>query len=133
MFTLRMRGDLFSVNMREETNQENIKEEVSIYVCPSSNKQDIKYTKVSMMKKGHQLKVDKVSKRHVKEAVFSNDMKDACKVTCKICDKDVTMSSMSAHTRSVHCLLLKEYKDIYGDHKEKATRTFFHKCEDKLK
>ena len=55
-------------------------------------------------------------------------MRDACKVKCKICDKEVTMSSMSVHTRVVHCLLLKEYKNIYGDHKNIIARKVFHKC-----
>merc|ERR1712086_157319 len=35
---------------------------------------------------------------------------------------------MSHHTRSVHCLLLREYKEIYGDHKETAVQTTYHKC-----
>ena len=55
-------------------------------------------------------------------------MKDAFKVQCKICDKEVVMSSMRKHTRRVHCLLLTEYKEIYGDHKATLVKKAYHKC-----
>ena len=37
------------------------------------------------------------------------------KVTCKICDKKVIASSISSHTRLVHCITLREYELIYVD------------------
>ena len=95
------------------------------------NKKKQKFVKVSMKKKSKiaKLRENKMKRESAaKEYVYSNDITDACKVTCKICDKEVTMSSMSDHTIAVHCLFLKEYKEIYGDHKEKISRKIFHKC-----
>jgi hypothetical protein len=70
----------------------------------------------------------KRNKEDKETTIFSNDMRDACKVKCKICDKEVVMSSKSNHTRRVHCLSLAEYKDIYGDHKMTLVRKMCHKC-----
>ena len=62
------------------------------------------------------------------EKSYSNNMKDACRVKCKICDKEVTMSTMRRHVREVHCLQLTEYTEIYGDHKKHIVQKIHHQC-----
>ena len=79
-------------------------------------------------RKPHARKEVKINTEKIEVKVYSNDIKDACKVQCKICEKEVVMSSMSKHTRRVHCLLLTEYKDIYGDHKKTICKKTYHKC-----
>ena len=116
---LKIRKDLFSEKYRENVEQEN----VAIFAVPAQVKAENGFVKLTMKQKKIEIKEKGKDNR-----TFSNDMKDACKVKCKICEKEVVMSSISHHTRSVHCLLLTEYKGIYGDHKETILKKIYHKC-----
>ena len=62
------------------------------------------------------------------EKSYSNNMEDACRVKCKICDKNVTISTMRRHVREVHCLQLTEYTEIYGDPKKHIVKKMYHQC-----
>ena len=128
--TLKVRRDLFSENQNQNvTKQQNIQENILTFAIPDSSKAQIGFVKLSMRQKKNESKENKENHKEEKDDnTYSNDMKDACKVLCKICDKEVVMSSMSKHTRGVHFLLLAEYKDIYGDHKETMLKKIYHKC-----
>ena len=59
---------------------------------------------------------------------FSNDMGDACKTTCLLCDKELFLGRMRAHTKDKHNINITDYKlkfDLQGfDIIDKV----FHKC-----
>ena len=64
------------------------------------------------------------------EKKFSNDMKYACKVMCKMCDKDIVMGSFIKHSNGVHFLNTAEYKKFYGEYRQTLTSKgrVYHKC-----
>ena len=132
MGILRLRKDLFSENLSNTENEpQNIQEGITIFAVPAPVEQNRQLMKIPI-RKNMKIRSSKVDTTGMKEEsddkIFSKDMKDACKVRCKICDGEIVMSSMSKHTRGVHCLLLKAYKELYGDHKETIIKKTFHKC-----
>ena len=59
---------------------------------------------------------------------YSNDMKDAVKVICKICEKVCFLTTMRQHTRKMHHLTIDEYKGLYGNTKSEIVEKIFHHC-----
>ena len=106
---------------------ENIQENSVIF--RTSAQQQTSFVKLTMKEKK---KVQRENRSLNKEEnigeAYSNDMKDACRVKCKICDKGVTMSTMRRHVREVHCLELTEYTEIYGDPKKHIVKKMYHQC-----
>ena len=62
------------------------------------------------------------------ERVFSNDMDDACQTKCKVCECEVTMNQMRAHTKNKHSMTIKEYKELFGNHRDSIIKYVYHKC-----
>ena len=56
---------------------------------------------------------------------YSNDMEDAVRSKCNICEKRFSLSNLRAHTRSVHLLSFTEYKNFYGVELEESVH---HRC-----
>ena len=56
---------------------------------------------------------------------FSNDMADAVRSKCNICDKRFLLSSLRGHTSSVHFLSFSDYKNFYGLELEESV---YHRC-----
>ena len=148
---MKIRSDLFPENFSQNGSILNIQEEASTYVVPPKQK----YVTLSMKNRSgsslkehiqeiiNKQKMKASPKKNIKVEVcskkdseaqksftemFSNNMKDACKVKCRICDNDVVMSSFSTHSNSVHCLKLSEYTYYYGDHKKTISRKMYHSC-----
>ena len=63
------------------------------------------------------------------QKVYSNDMTDACKTVCKICHKNVTLNIMRTHTRTVHKINIKDYRDMHGNPREQIINKVYHKCQ----
>ena len=60
--------------------------------------------------------------------VFSNDMIDACKTICKVCQAQVTLNYMRTHTKIKHRMTISEYKDLFGNHRDHIVKEVYHKC-----
>jgi len=45
---------------------------------------------------------------------LSNDMADACKTHCKLCNDEVKLVAMRGHTKSKHKMTITEYKSKFG-------------------
>ena len=56
---------------------------------------------------------------------FSNDMADAVRSKCNICDQRFLLSSLRGHTSSVHFLSFSDYKNFYGLDLEESV---YHRC-----
>ena len=56
---------------------------------------------------------------------FSNDLADAVRSKCNICDKRLLLSSLRGHTSSVHFLSFSDYKNFYGLELEESV---YHRC-----
>ena len=56
---------------------------------------------------------------------YSNDMEDAVRSKCNICDKRFLLSDLRGHTNSVHFLSFSEYKNFYGLELEESV---YHRC-----
>ena len=64
----------------------------------------------------------------VREIRFSNNTRDACKAMCLICKRPVFLTTMRTHTRARHNLTIEEYRQEYGDHRDKIIEKVYHKC-----
>merc|ERR1712217_794894 len=71
---------------------------------------------------------DLVEKKEEDERVFSNDMDDACRTKCKVCESEVTMNQMRAHTKNKHSITIKEYKELFGNHRDSIVKYVHHRC-----
>ena len=60
--------------------------------------------------------------------VYSNDMTDACRTKCRICNWEVTLNYMRNHTKNAHSMTIHEYKDLHGKHREQIVAEIWHKC-----
>ena len=56
---------------------------------------------------------------------FSNDMEDAVRSKCNICEQKFLLSSLRSHTNSVHFLSFTEYQNFYGLELEESV---YHRC-----
>ena len=56
---------------------------------------------------------------------YSNDMEDAVRSKCNICEKRFLLSDLRGHTNSVHFLSFTEYKNFYGLDLEESV---YHRC-----
>ena len=68
------------------------------------------------------------SPEEIKERVYSNDMTDACKTVCKVCNNKVTLYYMRSHAKNMHGITIKEYRSMYGYHREHIVKEVYHKC-----
>ena len=62
------------------------------------------------------------------DRTYSNNLSDACKVQCQMCDKVIILSLLSPHTYYVHNLDLAKYKEIFGDPRDSIIKKTFHEC-----
>ena len=60
--------------------------------------------------------------------VYSNDMSEACKTICKVCQAQVSLTGMRSHTRNNHKMIIQEYKEAYGNPKDQIVKMIYHKC-----
>ena len=67
-------------------------------------------------------------KENQAEVRFSNDMSDACKTICKICQKPIFLVTLRSHTRNIHKIAIDEYKKVYGNHRNAIIEKVYHKC-----
>ena len=105
---LRVRQDIFKKDATKTQEQNNIQEDVTIYVCHPLNQEAIAP------------KEKKKMTTKVEESQVNIDIKND-KIKCEVCEKKIKLRSMSKHTWSVHCLLLSEYKKLYGDYNKQVT------------
>ena len=103
--TIKIRSDLFLEDDRIGKMPTNIQEEAIIFKIQQKHMN-------RPVQSQHSTKMKKITLRTAQE--------NSDKVTCKICDTKVILSSMSSHSRVVHCLTLKEYELIYPD--------IYHQC-----
>ena len=70
----------------------------------------------------------KIEEFEDEDKVFSNDMTDACKTICKICQVELALTCMRGHTKSAHSMTVKEYKEQFGNYRDQIVRKVYHKC-----
>ena len=58
---------------------------------------------------------------------LSNDMSDACKTPCKLCNQEVKLFAMRNHTKTIHNMSISEYKSKFGKEYEIIEKVY-HKC-----
>ena len=135
--TLTIRSDLF-YSIKKNSNSENIQHNPVI----SRTKKEVKRKGLKdISNEQYQLKtqkkresarkathVPKDNKENHEGAIFSNDMRDACKTICQICKAPVFLTTMRQHTRSKHKVTIDEYKKRYGNHRDMVTKRVYHKC-----
>jgi len=61
------------------------------------------------------------------ELKLSNDMADACRTHCKLCDDAVKLVAMRNHTRKRHGMTITQYKAQFGVEYQ-IIEKIFHKC-----
>ena len=59
---------------------------------------------------------------------FSNNMVDACKTLCKLCQTPKTLHEMRSHTKKKHNINITAYKEKYGELKDQIMKKTFHRC-----
>ena len=104
--------DLLAENAIENfAHQKNVQEDSQLWVVPTQ----VKMVNLTM-KKPIGVKMKLLSAENVVNA--TNPIESNKKIECKVCDKQILLSNFGRHTQKVHCLLLKEYEDVYGDIKK---------------
>ena len=72
------------------------------------------------------------AKRHCPEETsekLSNQMKDAVKTVCQVCQEEVFFDSMRGHTRREHEMGISEYKLTFGELANNLVEAVYHKCQ----
>ena len=72
------------------------------------------------------------AKRHCPEETserLSNQMKDAVKTVCQVCQEEVFFDSMRGHTRREHEMGISEYKLTFGELAKNLVEAVYHKCQ----
>jgi len=64
----------------------------------------------------------------IKNLKFSNDMKDACKTLCMLCDKAFILTRMRTHTKEKHFLQISEYRKRFNLSSFQIIEKVFHSC-----
>ena len=59
---------------------------------------------------------------------FSNNLKDAVRTICQVCQASVTLLTMRSHTRNKHNMDIKEYRKEFGDPKNQMVEVVKHRC-----
>ena len=59
---------------------------------------------------------------------FSNDMKDACRTTCRLCDREMIQTRLRSHTKDKHGMSITDYKAKFNLLVVDITEKVFHKC-----
>ena len=59
---------------------------------------------------------------------FSNNLKDAVRTICQVCQASVTLLTMRSHTRNKHNMDIKEYRNVFGDPKNQMVEVVKHRC-----
>jgi len=59
---------------------------------------------------------------------FSNDMKDVCRTKCKICGRIEKLTNLRNHTKTVHGMVITEYKEKFNQHYFDLVEKILHKC-----
>ena len=65
-----------------------------------------------------------------KEKKFSNDMVDACRTLCKVCQQPITLNYLRTHSKNTHKLSISKYKEMFGNHRDEnqILQVMYHKC-----
>ena len=63
-----------------------------------------------------------------KSVRFSNNLKDAVRTICQVCQASVTLLTMRSHTRNKHNMDIKEYRNEFGDPKNQMVEVVKHRC-----
>ena len=63
-----------------------------------------------------------------KSVRFSNNLKDAVRTICQVCQASVTLLTMRSHTRNKHNMDIKEYRKEFGDPKNQMVEEVKHRC-----
>ena len=73
---------------------------------------------------------DKHMKTHdMKSIKISNDMRDACRTMCMICDKPFILTRMRSHTKEKHSITVSEYRKQFNlPGRFEIIEKVFHKC-----
>ena len=58
-----------------------------------------------------------IQKENQADMRISNDLKDACKINCRISQKPFFFYSLRHHTSNVHKVCINEYKKFFGEPK----------------
>ena len=69
-----------------------------------------------------------IQKENQADMRISNNLKDACKTNCRICQKPFFITSLRHHTRNVHKVSINEYKKSFGEPKNNLIQKVYHKC-----
>ena len=108
--------------------QENIQEDATIWAVPENGKmqkgKDFVLANATVRRVPAKARMMNLSMKRRKvfeqePVTLKSSRKDslqfATRVTCKICEKKLLLCNIGKHTKTVHCLLLREYEGIYGD------------------
>ena len=63
-----------------------------------------------------------------KSVRFSNNLKDAVRTICQVCQISVTLLTMRSHTRNKHNMDIKEYRNEFGDPMNQMVEVVKHRC-----
>ena len=63
-----------------------------------------------------------------KNARFSNNMKDVVKTVCKICMVAKSTLEMRSHTKKMHGVNIRDYKQQFGELADNLIEIVLHKC-----
>ena len=63
-----------------------------------------------------------------KSVRFSNNLKDAVRTICQVCQASVILLTMRSHTRKKHNMDIKEYRKEFGDPKNQMVEEVKHRC-----
>ena len=64
----------------------------------------------------------------IKNLKFSNDMKDACKTMCMLCERSFILTRMRTHTKEKHSLQISDYKKQFKLTSFNIIEKVFHSC-----
>ena len=76
------------------------------------------------------IKLNELDATEPKDRRFSNDMVDAIKTHCKVCQLPVTLNYLRTHTKNNHKLSISKYKEMFGNPRDKNQflQVIYHKC-----
>lgn len=110
-------------------NVESCEDEIQI-VRREPNKKDIiaSLKEKKLGPKNFKLTMDSTDPQSLVSARLSDNMKDAVRVLCRLCQTSSTLFTLRHHTRKTHDLGIAEYKAVFGDPRQDVVEVVNHRC-----
>ena len=129
-FIAKMNAD--TAAMERKSVKHNVETSVSSIQQTACEKEDSIASQEKREAEAEEMESEPRAKRHCPEETserLSNQMKDAVKTVCQVCQEEVFFDSMRGHTRREHEMGISEYKLTFGELAKNLVKAVYHKCQ----